>query len=365
MSRKLMGKKTMAKKMMAGAMALTMATAMVTTGFAPMEKVIVHAGTETNNTFDTAQELIFGNSITEDMSSSDDVRYYKFTLDEASQINIRITDSDWKDHKYFRIYDETRTCFYCYDTTNEYFTTGNIYLTGGTYYLKLTAKYDISFNVIKDSLMESFTETQTDNNDSIDDADTISLAKQYKGALTENDTKDYFKFKVPATGRIHVNINKSDYAVASICDDSNTKYYSKYSSNGAIIDEDVTLPEGTYYFVLSFNDSGSGRGSYTFKLDYAVSSPKISSIKNSGKRKMTVKWEKVDGAEGYELQYTKDKNFKSGITKKVLKPSVRTVSYSKLTKGKTYYVRVRAYAKVNGKTKYSGWSSKKSVVIKK
>ena len=80
---------------------------------------------------------------------------------------------------------------------------------------------------------------------------------------------------------------------------------------------------------------------------------------------MTVKWEKVDGAEGYELQYTKDKNFKSGITKKVLKPSVRTVSYSKLTKGKTYYVRVRAYAKVNGKTKYSGWSSKKSVVIKK
>ena len=37
---------------------------------------------------------------------------------------------------------------------------------------------------------------------------------------------------------------------------------------------------------------------------------------------MTVKWSKVSGAKGYELQYTRDKNFKSGITKKTLKPSV-------------------------------------------
>ena len=366
MKRETMKKGTMRKSIMAGAMALTMATAMVTTGLAPMENVLVHASTTTNNTFDTAKELVFNTSMVEELSKSDNVRYYKFTLDEASQLNIGVSSSE-SHYKYFTIYDETRTKVYYYEQLSYRETTGNIYLTGGTYYLKLTANSDIdvTFNVTKDSLMESFTETQTANNDSIDDANTISLAKQYKGVLGENDTKDYFKFEVPATGKIHVNIKKSDYAVASICDDSDRKYYSKYSSNGAVVDEDVTLPAGTYYFVMSFNDSGSGRGSYTFKLDYAVASPKINSVRNSGKRKLTVKWEKVEGAAGYELQYARDKSFKSGVTKKTLKPSAGSASYSKLAKGKTYYVRMRAYANVNGKTKYSGWGSSKSVVIKK
>ena len=45
MGKKLMGKKTIAKKMMAGAIALTMATAMVTTGFAPMGNVYLRSNT--------------------------------------------------------------------------------------------------------------------------------------------------------------------------------------------------------------------------------------------------------------------------------------------------------------------------------
>lgn len=366
MKRETMKKGTMRKKIMAGAMALTMAAAMVTTGLAPMENVLVHASTTKNNTFDTAKELVFNTSMVEELSQSDNVRYYKFTLDEASQLNIGVSASSGCD-KYFKIYDENRTEVYSYYEYSKDFTTGNIYLTGGSYYLKITANYpiDVTFNVTKDSLMESFKETQTANNDSIEDANTISLAKQYKGVLGENDTKDYFKFEVPATGKIHVNINKSDYAVASICDDSDRKYYSKYSSNGAVVDEDVTLPAGTYYFVMSLNENGYGAGSYSFKLDYAVGAPAIKSIRNSGKKKMTIKWEKVDGAAGYELQYARDKSFKSGVTKKTLKPSAGSASYSKLAKGKTYYVRMRAYANVNGKTKYSGWGSSKSVVIKK
>ena len=374
MKRETMKKGTMRKKIMAGAMALTMATAMVTTGLAPMENVLVHASTTTNNTFDTAKELVFNTSMVEELSKSDNVRYYKFTLDEASQLNIGVSSSE-SHYKYFTIYDETRTKVYYYEQLSYRETTGNIYLTGGTYYLKLTANSDIdvTFNVTKDSLMESFTETQTANNDSIDDANTISLAKQYKGVLGENDTKDYFKFEVPATGAVRVNVKNSisktggNYsAITSIYDDSNTLLYSKYSNPGDIVDEGVILSSGTYYLLMTrFNDWGGNKGSYSFKLDYTMSSPTISSLKNSRTKKMTVKWGKVDGAAGYELQYTKDKNFKSGVTKKTLKASAGSASYSKLTKGKTYYVRVRAYAKVNGKTKYSGWSSKKSVVIKK
>ena len=52
---------------------------------------------------------------------------------------------------------------------------------------------------------------------------------------------------------------------------------------------------------------------------------------------------------------------------KPAKVTVKTTSYTikKLKKKKTYYVRIRTYKKVSGKTYYSGWSSVKKVKIKK
>ncbi|MCC8107038.1 MAG: hypothetical protein LIO99_13740 [Clostridiales bacterium] len=63
---------------------------------------------------------------------------------------------------------------------------------------------------------------------------------------------------------------------------------------------------------------------------------------------------------------TESKTFASGNkTKKVSGASKTSVKLSGLKKGKTYYVRIRTYKKVNGKTYYSAWSSKKTVKIKK
>lgn len=67
----------------------------------------------------------------------------------------------------------------------------------------------------------------------------------------------------------------------------------------------------------------------------------------------------ITGATGYQIQYSKDKNFKNGVK------SVNTKSYKKtisdLTYKKTYYVRARTYKVKNGKKYYSAWTSKKSV----
>lgn len=73
----------------------------------------------------------------------------------------------------------------------------------------------------------------------------------------------------------------------------------------------------------------------------------------------------VDGyvASEYLNPIYKNKNYKKvkTITKN------KTVSYTitKLTKGKTYYVKVRSYKTVNGKKYYSNYSSVKTVQIKK
>lgn len=99
---------------------------------------------------------------------------------------------------------------------------------------------------------------------------------------------------------------------------------------------------------------------------YKVAQPAVSSVSNSGAKKMTVKWEKNAKATGYQIQYSTSSTFASG-NKNVNITSVATVSKTigSLTKGKTYYVRIRTYKTV-GSTKYwSAWSAKKSVKITK
>lgn len=98
----------------------------------------------------------------------------------------------------------------------------------------------------------------------------------------------------------------------------------------------------------------------------SVKAPKITSLKNSKSRKVTVKWNKISNVSGYQVQYSRNKYFSSGVkTKAVSKNSTVLMTLSKLTKKSTYYVRIRAYKKSGGKTYYSSWSSTKKVVVKK
>ena len=76
---------------------------------------------------------------------------------------------------------------------------------------------------------------------------------------------------------------------------------------------------------------------------------------------MTVKWKKSADAEGYELQYSRDKRFRKGTkTVDVEEGSTVEATVRNLKKGK-YYVRVRAVSEEGN----SDWSTVKSVNIKK
>ena len=99
---------------------------------------------------------------------------------------------------------------------------------------------------------------------------------------------------------------------------------------------------------------------------YRVARPAVSSVINSASKKMTVKWGKNAKANGYQIQYSTDKTFKSG-TKSVGIASASTVSrvIGSLTKGKTYYVRIRTYKTVGSAKYWSMWSVAKSVKISK
>ena len=79
---------------------------------------------------------------------------------------------------------------------------------------------------------------------------------------------------------------------------------------------------------------------------------------------MTISWKKVSGAKGYQVQWSNKSNFKSSVKSKNLKGNKLTVS--KLTKKKTYYVRVRAYKTDSTDAKvYGAWSKKAKLKITK
>lgn len=92
----------------------------------------------------------------------------------------------------------------------------------------------------------------------------------------------------------------------------------------------------------------------------------LKSAKNAKDKKLVVKWKKNTAGNGYQIQYSTSKKFAKGNkTKTISKNKTTSYTIKKLKKKKTYYVRIRTYKKVSGKTCYSEWSSVKKVKIKK
>ena len=80
------------------------------------------------------------------------------------------------------------------------------------------------------------------------------------------------------------------------------------------------------------------------------------------KAKLTLKWKKISGINGYQIYYkqagkkAKYKKVKASSNKKIL---------VKLKKGKKYNVKIRAYKVQGGKTYFGKWSNAKKAKIKK
>ena len=87
------------------------------------------------------------------------------------------------------------------------------------------------------------------------------------------------------------------------------------------------------------------------------------SIKTGKSKQLKLTWKKVSSASGYQVVYATDSKFKKGKdTITITKKTQTTKLLKKLKKNKKYYVKVRAYKKVNGKKVYGSWSK---VVTKK
>ena len=120
---------------------------------------------------------------------------------------------------------------------------------------------------------------------------------------------------------------------------------------------------GKYTVTVTFKGKYSG----TKKLSFTIKPAKATLSKvSAGSKQLTATWKTVTAVTGYEVQASTSSKFTSKTTKKATVKSAKTkkTTIKKLTKGKKYYVRVRAYKTVDGKKIYGAWSAVKSVKVK-
>jgi hypothetical protein len=99
----------------------------------------------------------------------------------------------------------------------------------------------------------------------------------------------------------------------------------------------------------------------------AATPKKVKSVaaKSLKAKTATITWKAVTTNSGYQIKFATDKAFsKNKKTVNVKGGKVASKKATSLKKGKTYYVKVRAYKTVNGKKIYGAYSTTKKVKVK-
>lgn len=144
------------------------------------------------------------------------------------------------------------------------------------------------------------------------------------------------------------------------------------STTVTVKDGSKTLKNGTNYTVKYSNNKNigtakvtiTGKGNYTGSVTktFTISPKKLgySSLKSPKKGQIYVKVKRDKAVTGYQMQVAKNSKFTSGLKKATLGKNTQvSKTFTKLSAKKTYYVRVRSYKKVSGKTYYGAWVVKK------
>lgn len=139
----------------------------------------------------------------------------------------------------------------------------------------------------------------------------------------------------------------------------------KNASTVSYTDKKVADANGTVYVYKVVPYSSTMTGTGTEKAAVRLTGTALVSVKNSAAGKIKVQWTAVSNVTGYQIQYSTSKTFTSFKKKTLSGATTASKTLKGLTKGKTYYIRIRTYKTVSGTKYYSAWSSKMKVTITK
>lgn len=307
---------------------------------------------EVNGDTATADKITVGKEMNGIISSySGDLDYYKFTLDKAAYINVSLTHEkinaagrSW----YVYLLKGNGSRLNYKKTDHLYAYAGDVYtetdavkLAKGTYYVVVRAA--------------------ADNKNAVGQEYTVCVNKisAKKPTISGVKSAGYNMLRVTwkaVPGAVSYEIYRSNskngsYTKVKTIDEVKTVSWT---------DKNVTTGKTYYYKVkatvaLEGGTTGTGSASGA-KSGKAV--PAATTLKaKAGAKQIKLTWSKVSGASGYELYRSTSEDGKYSKIKTVTKGSVKSYTdKSKVSSGKMYYYKIRAYRKVDGKKVYGEYS---------
>ena len=170
--------------------------------------------TESNNTLPTAQEFTLCDTINGSIEAKKDVDWYKFTLAASGKVTLKITS-------YMEAYS-----MWLFDVDGEELSekwsnksnastgmrtdTYSYHLTEGSYYILISGEYNEG-NIWNEYATGNYTiktdyvnanATETEDNDTIAQAEVLPLYETVHGQIALTDINDFFKIELPASGKL-------------------------------------------------------------------------------------------------------------------------------------------------------------------
>ncbi len=229
----------------------------------------------------TAQNVRLENTYNGMLTEDSDKIFYKFTLSESGYIDL-ILEASIEEYRVSLYNSDGEKMWYSdviywNSTTKKSQYSPNFNLVAGDYYFSVN-KCDectgsFSFKIAFKSAQESFAESTSVNNNTLENANKIDFGTKYTGQLAFNDDKDIYKFEIDKSGRVSFSMIANIYRI----------YCYIYNSNGNTIWDSgriewdgrseqsqssysFDLVAGTYYFCV--NKESNSTGIYTFNASF-------------------------------------------------------------------------------------------------
>ena len=241
----------------------------------------------------TARDVSFGTTYSGSISSTDKNEFYKITLSSSSKLTMSFS------------YNATRCYIYLFDANGnqmervyQYMTNaGVIYynptytLVSGTYYVKFeyyegAGSYNVTFT--SESSKETFPESQTNKQNTIQSANKIYPNTKYVGQIAWNDESDYYKLTLDSSSLLEILFNGKFTSMYFYIFDENgsqvTRDYVYKSNTGEIVfNKSIYLLKGIYYIKVEKNE---GYGNYTFEYSTTSSGETFTEIASDNNNTM-------------------------------------------------------------------------------
>lgn len=300
-------------------------------------------------------------------------KYYKLVVPREGTISIMVDNRDSRDNFHVEVNNTEDSTTVIYKMCNELSkATYTADVSAGTYVVELHS-YSPGAKVI--------TTFSCDTHKWVVKERTPAVVNGYDNSKAGSKTLKCSvcgktkKKTIPAFGNVWFSIDRSDYLGWRNELINEYKWTGKTKSptfglidtNGDEIDKDnytVVKPTGRknvgkYTYTFTFKGDYSGTVKDSFIIVPSKVTPKELKVGSTGKKSLTIKMPKAASKYGgayFQIQYRQ----KGKTSWHSIKTSKQSYTISKLTKGKKYQVRVRAYKKVNGKTYYGYWSKIKT-----